>query len=124
MWIEAILENKPIPWHWQGRQVRDYIYVKDVAQAHFDVLNLKGIYCFNIGSGKGVVMKDVLKTLEKIVGRKLKTQDLGERKGDPMKSFADISKIKTAVGWIPKVTLEDGLRETFEYYKNKKHEND
>ena len=47
---------------------------------------------------------------------------MGERKGDPMKSFADISKIRKAVGWSPKVTLEKGLRETFEYYKNKKHE--
>lgn len=122
MWIEAILNNKPIPWHWQGRQVRDYIYVKDVAKAHLNVLNLKGIHCFNIGSGQGVYMHDVLKTLEKIVGRELKTRDMGERKGDPMESFADISKIKKVAGWIPKVTLEEGLRETFEYYRNKKNE--
>lgn len=120
MWTEAILDNKPVPWHWQGRQVRDYIYVKDVAQAHLDVLNLKGIHCFNIGSGQAVYMRDVLKTLEKIVGRELKTRDMGERKGDPMESFADISKIKKAVGWEPRVTLEEGLRETLKYYKNKK----
>lgn len=124
MWIKAILNNKPIPWYWQGRQIRDYVYVKDVAQAHLDVLPLNGVHCFNVGSGKGILMSDVLETLGKIVGKKLKTLDLGERKGDTMKSFADISKIKTTVGWIPKVALEEGLRETFEYYKNKKHEDD
>jgi len=120
MWIEAILDNKPIPWYWQGRQVRDYVYVKDIAQAHIDVLNLKGIYCFNIGSGQGVYMRDVLKTLEKIVGGELKTRDMGKRKGDPMKSFADIAKIKKIVGWEPRVSLEEGLKKTFEYYKSQR----
>lgn len=121
MWIEAILNNKPVSWYWQGKQTRDYIYVKDIAKVHVDVLDLEGINYFNIGSGKGILMKKVFKTLEKIVGRKLKTIDMGERKGDPMKSFSDITKITEAVGWIPKTSLEDGLREAFEYYKNQKN---
>lgn len=116
MWIDAVLRNKPVPWYWQGRQIRDYVYVKDIAQAHLDVLNLKGIHCFNIGSGKGVLMKDVFKMLEKIVGRKLKTKDMGERLGDPMRSFADIRKIRHAVGWVPNVSLEEGLAKTLAYY--------
>lgn len=118
MWIDAVLRSKPVPWYWQGQQIRDYVYVKDIAQAHLDVLGLKGIHCFNIGSGKGVLMKDVFKTLEKIVGRKLKTKDMGKRLGDPMISFADISKIRSAVGWVPKVSLEEGLTKTFAYYKS------
>lgn len=116
MWIDAVLRNKPVPWYWKGRQIRDYVYVKDIAQAHLDVLELKGVHCFNIGYGKPVVMKDVLATLEKIVGHKLKTKDMGQRKGDPMKSYADITKIKNAVGWTPKVSLEEGLAKTFAYY--------
>lgn len=117
MWIDAVLRNKPVPWYWQGRQVRDYVYVKDIAQAHLDVLGLKGVHCFNMGYGKPVVMKNVLATFEKIVGHKLKTKDMGQRKGDPMKSYADITKIKNAVGWTPKVSLEEGLAKTFAYYK-------
>lgn len=120
MWIEAILDNKPVPWYWEGMQIRDYIYVTDVAKAHLDVLQLNGINCFNIGSGKGILMKDVLKILEKIVNRKLITRNMGERKGDPMASYADISKIKKAVGWKPKVSLEEGLKKTFEYYKSQR----
>ncbi len=117
MWIEAILQKKPVPWYWQGRQTRDYVYVEDIARAHLAVLHLAGIHCFNIGSGKGVLMKNVLRTLEKIVGRHLVTVDMGDRKGDPMKSYADISKIKKAVDWTPKITLEEGLRMTYAYYK-------
>lgn len=120
MWIESILNDQPISWYWQGKQVRDYVYVKDIAQAHLDVLPLKGINYFNIGSGEGIVMKDILKTLEKIVGKKIKTIDMGKRKGDPMKSYADITKIKKTVGWFPKIPLEKGLRQTFEYYKNQR----
>lgn len=120
MWIEAILKNEPVPWYWQGRQIRDYVYVKDIAQAHLDVLDIGGINCFNIGSGQGVPMSDVLKTLEKIVGRKLETIDMGERKGDPMKSFADITKITDIVGWKPKISLEEGLRKTLDYYRNQR----
>lgn len=121
MWIDAILQDKPIPWYWQGRQTRDYVYVKDIAQAHLDVLSLSGVHIFNIGSGKGILMKDVFHTLEKVIGKKLATIDMGERKGDPMKSYADITKIKQMVGWEPKVSLEEGLQETFEYYKNTLH---
>lgn len=118
MWIEAILEKRPIPWYWQGRQIRDYVYVDDIANAHLAVMSLPGINCFNIGSGKGVLMKKVLYTLEKIVGRPLKTADMGERRGDPMVSVADISKIKKVVGWKPRVSLEKGLRRTYLYYKS------
>lgn len=119
MWIEAILQNKPVPWYWQGRQVRDYVYVADIAKAHLAVTNLSGIQCFNIGSGTGILMKDVFQTLERVVGRKLDTVDMGERIGDPMKSFADITKIKNEVGWKPMTSLEEGLKETFAYYKSK-----
>ena len=116
MWIEAILRNQPVPWYWQGKQARDYVYVTDIAQAHLDVLRLKGIHCFNVGSGRPVVMKHVLGILEHIVGKRLKTKDMGERKGDPMKSYADITKIKRVVGWTPKISLEEGLKLTFDYY--------
>lgn len=120
MWIEAILDNKPIPWYWNGQQVRDYIYVTDVARAHLEVMKLKGIHIFNIGSGKGIRMRDVFKTLEKIVGTKLTTLDLGERKGDPMRCFADVTKIKKVVEWNPQVSLAKGLRLTLKYYKSQK----
>lgn len=119
MWIQSIVAGEPIGWYWKGRQVRDYIYVKDVARAHVDVLALKGVHCFNIGSGRPIVMRDVLKTLEKIVGRKFKMIDLGTRKGDYHRSYADISKIQRTVGWKPRVSLLQGLTETYNYYKTK-----
>lgn len=119
MWMDAVLRNKPIPWYWQGRQTRDYVYVKDIARAHLAVMSLSGSRVFNIGSGTGVIMADVLHAIEKIVGRNLETIDMGERQGDPMKLVADISAIKDAVGWEPSITLEEGLMQTYEYYRKK-----
>lgn len=120
MWIEAILDNKAVSWYWQGSLMRDYIYVKDVVQVHIEALSLKGIHCFNVGSGKGIQMRDVLHTLEKLIGKKVKLIDLGQRKGDPDKSYADITKIKKTLNWSPKVSLEEGLRETLRYYYQQK----
>lgn len=118
-WVDAILQNKSVPWYWQGKQIRDYVYVTDIAQAHLDVLKLKGLHCFNVGSGKGVYMREVLWALESVIGHKVHTKDLGERKGDPMKSYADITRIQKSIGWSPTVSLLEGLKRTYEYYKYK-----
>lgn len=117
IWIKAVLEKKAIPLFWNGKQRRDYVFVKDMAQAHIDVLSLEGLHYFNIGSGSGVIMLDIIKTIEKISNTKIKIKDLGARPGDPKKLIADISKIKKAVNWEPKVTLEEGLEKTFRYYE-------
>lgn len=116
MWIDDILHRRVVEWYWQGSQLRDYVYVEDIALAIIDVLKLKGCNIFNIGSGNGILMKDVLKILEEIVGKKMKTKDLGPRKGDPMKLVADISKIEKEVGWKPKTSLREGLEKTLAYY--------
>lgn len=119
MWIDAILHKKVVPWYWRGRQIRDYVYVKDIAKAHVAVMNLSGLHTFNIGSGQGIVMKDILVALGKIVGRKIATQDMGERKGDPMRLVADITAIQKTVGWRPMTDLTEGLAKTFAYYQQK-----
>lgn len=119
MWTRDILNGRPIEWYWKGKQVRDYIYVEDVAKAHLAVLPLRGCNIFNIGSGSGILMKNVLVNFEKILGRKLKTKDLGERPGDPMKLVADISKIKKIINWEPRVGLEEGLRKTYNYFRER-----
>jgi len=117
VWIKATLKNKGIPLYWQGKQIRDYIFVKDIAEAHLAVMNLKGFNYFNIGSGTGIVMKVLLKEIFKAIGRKTKIIDKGERYGDPQRLVADISKIEKIVGWQPKITLEEGIKKTVKYYR-------
>src|SRR6185437_16136648 len=104
MWIKAILADKPVEVYWHAKQVRDYIFVKDIAQAHIAVLSAKGCKTYNIGSGNGVIMTDIIKYIENIVGRKLKIIDKGERKGDPDQLIADTTKIQKEIGWKPRIS--------------------
>jgi len=115
--IKATLARKPIPLYWQGEQVRDFIYIDDLAQAHIDVLKLKGHQIFNIGTETGVQVKDVIDEIFKIVGYKVPIDDLGDRPGDVEANYASSEKLTKAVNWHAKVSLADGLKRTIEYYK-------
>lgn len=116
--ITSALEKRPIPLYWKGEQIRDFIYIEDLAQAHIDVLKLSGFNIFNLGMEKGVKVKDVVEMIFKIVGYTVPIDDLGKRPGDVHANYASSEKLKKAVGWKAKVKLKEGLRRTIEYYKS------
>jgi len=116
--VKATLAKKPVPLYWQGEQIRDFIYIDDLAQAHIDVLGLSGFNIFNIGTEKGIKVKDVVDEIFKIVGYKVPIADLGKRPGDVAATYASSEKLKKAVGWKAKVNLREGLKRTIEYYKS------
>ena len=116
--VKATLVRKPIPLYWQGEQVRDFIYIEDLAQAHIDVLALSGHQIFNIGTEHGVKVKDVIERIFKIVGYKVPIKDLGARLGDIHANYASSEKLKKAVGWRAKIDLTEGLKRTIDYYRH------
>lgn len=115
--IKAALSKEPIPLYWKGEQIRDFIYIEDLAQAHIDVLNLKGHQIFNVGTQTSVKVKDVIDEIFKIVGYKVAIDDLGKRPGDVAANYASSEKLQKAVGWRAKVSLSEGLQRTVGYYK-------
>jgi UDP-glucose 4-epimerase len=115
--IRAALADRPIPIFWKGEQVRDYIYVEDLARAHSAVLGLDGLNYFNVGSEKGVKVKDVLQIVTDIIGQPLRVEDKGERRGDVPALYASSERLKQATEWRPQVGLEEGLRRTVAYYR-------
>lgn len=115
--IMATLAKKPLPLFWKGKQIRDFIYIEDLAQAHIDVLRLDGFNIFNLGMEKGVKVKDVIGTIFEIVGYKVPINDLGKRPGDVQENYASSEKLRKAVGWKAKIDLKEGLKRTIEYYK-------
>lgn len=117
--IKSTLAKKPIPLYWKGEQIRDFIYIDDLAQAHIDVLNLTGHHVFNIGTETGVKVKDVLDKIFEIVGYKVEIEDLGRRLGDVEANYASSEKIKKTIGWTAQVNLQEGLKKTVGYYKDK-----
>jgi UDP-glucose 4-epimerase len=117
--IRAALADEPVPIYWKGEQVRDYIYVEDLARAHAAVLTETGLSYFNIGSEKGIKVKDVLQAVTDILGRPLRINDLGERRGDVSALYASSERLNKATGWRAEVGLEEGLRRTVEYFRGR-----
>jgi len=115
--IKAALTKKPIPLYWQGEQIRDFIYIEDLARAHINVLKLSGFNIFNIGTEKGIKVKDVVNQIFKIVGYKVPISDLGKRLGDVAANFASSAKLTKTTGWEAKVSLAEGLKHTIDFFK-------
>lgn len=98
-----------------GTCVRDFIHVTDLAQAHVAALNWlstapgnePGI--FNIGTGKGTSVLELIRTFETVSGKKLKYEFGARRAGDVAELYADASKAKRDLNWQPKLTLEEAM---------------
>jgi len=117
--IRATLKKEPIPLYWKGEQIRDFIYIEDLASAHAAVLETKGLEVFNVGSETGTKIKDVLNIIFDIVGYKVEIQDLGERFGDAYASYASSEKLMSKTSWRPQTTLRNGLVKTIDYFRNR-----
>ncbi len=116
--IKSTLKKTALPLYWKGEQIRDFIYIDDLVQAHIDVLNLTGYQIFNIGTEKGIKVKDLIDEIFKIVGYKVPINDLGKRQGDVKANCASSQKLHRIVGWNAKVNLTEGLKKTIDYYKS------
>ncbi len=100
-----------------SRPKRDFIYIDDVIEAIIkSIANPKsGFYTFNVGSGISTSVKDVVSTIKNLSNSKAFINFSGQRrKGEILDTVADISKIKSVLGWEPKITLLDGLKRMIE----------
>lgn len=99
--------NYPTP---DGTCVRDYIHIDDLGSAHIKGMEelFKGASSnyYNLGNGEGYSIREVINTVQKVTGMKVKTQDGPRRPGDPPILVADSSKASTELGWKPKYNLE------------------
>lgn len=114
--IKAALEKKPIPLYWKGEQVRDFIYIDDLADAHLLPLSLAGLHIYNVGTEEGSRVIDVVRKIFRLLNVEEKIDDLGERKGDIPSLVASAVKIKQELNWQPKVGLEEGLQKTIDFF--------
>ena len=117
--IRAVLAKRPIPLYWRGEQVRDFVYVEDLARAHTAVLGLSGLQYFNVGSETGSKMIDVVHEITDIAGYDVPIDDLGERAGDVPANYASSQKLAAATGWRAQVGLRDGLERTVEWFRGR-----
>ncbi|MHB9056431.1 MAG: NAD-dependent epimerase/dehydratase family protein [Paludibacteraceae bacterium] len=104
------------------RPKRDYIFVTDIVNAVQIALQSEktksGLNIYNLGSGQSYSVKEVIDTVRRLSYKPVEYECTGEiRPNEVMETVADISKIKTELGWTPKVTLEEGLKTMINYQK-------
>jgi UDP-glucose 4-epimerase len=94
-----------------GSCIRDYIHVMDLAEAHARALDYlrenDRTDVFNLGTGKGASVLEVLNAARRITGINIPAEHVARRPGDPVAVFADNTKAKTLLGWEPKFGLEE-----------------
>jgi UDP-glucose 4-epimerase len=103
-----------------GTCVRDYIHVLDLADAHVLAVQrlLRGepSEVFNLGTGTGTTVKELIAAIETVSGRAFPVEIAGRRPGDAPILVADNTKAKTLLGWTPRYTLEDIIRHAWAWH--------
>lgn len=103
-----------------GTGVRDYIHVVDLAKGHVKALenSPKGLNVYNLGSGKGVSVYELVTTFERVNNVKVNYKFVERRPGDLPEYYADPSKALKEIGWKTEKTLEDICRDSWNFEKN------
>ena len=102
-----------------GTGVRDYIHVVDLAKGHIKAIekarNMKGAEAYNLGTGKGYSVLDLVNTFEKVSHVTVKYEIVPRRPGDIAICYADPSKAREELGWVAEKDIEDMCRDTWNF---------
>ena len=103
-----------------GTGVRDYIHVVDLAKGHVKALEKidkegQGLYIYNLGTGTGYSVLDMINAFEKSTGRKVNYKITARRAGDIAICYADPKKAKEELGWVAEKNLEDMCKDSWNY---------
>ena len=117
--FKAVIKDEAIPVYGDGLQTRDFTFVSDAVAANLAAATVNDAVgeIFNIGGGSRVVLKEVLQTMEEIVGKPIKRNHIERAMGDARHTAADVSKAKKILGYQPIVSLREGLTKEWEWVK-------
>lgn len=107
-----------------GTCIRDYIYVVDLAKAHVQALqrllegkNDDNYEVFNLGTGTGSSVLEVIKSFERVSGKKLNYKIVDRREGDIVSAYADTTKANEVLGWKAQFTLDEAMKSAWDWEK-------
>lgn len=103
---------------WNTKPVRDWVFVGDVCEVIVRELAAKGHGTFNLGTGRGRSVKEVIEIISKLTG--VHYQDLDKPVDPPLRVVCDMAKLRAHLKYVPNTSLEEGLQKTFEFHKSRK----
>jgi UDP-glucose 4-epimerase len=114
IFINQILNNKPLTIYGDGKNTRDFVYIKDVVKANILSLNKEGI--FNIGTGKETSINELVEIFEKIINKKLKRKYLNKNSG-VNRNCLNTKLSEKILNFESEIELIKGLKITYDYYE-------
>jgi len=118
--MRLILAGEPIPVYGDGSTSRDYTYIDDIVDGVMKSIvyieNNESVYeIFNIGSNSPISLKEMVETIEKVIGKEAIIDRLPMQPGDVDRTYADVSKLKEMTGYNPSLTFEEGIRKFYQW---------
>jgi nucleoside-diphosphate-sugar epimerase len=110
--IKGIMQHEPIPIYGDGLQTRDFTYIQDCVEATVAALDAQGVIgeIINIGGFEKASILEVISMLEYLLKQKATLEFTSRQNGDPLDSWADISKAQRLLNYDPECPLQEGLR--------------
>ena len=119
IFIDQMLENMPPTIYGDGEQLRDYVYVGDIAAANVLAITHGSGEIVNIGSGTGTSVNQIYAALAKLLNFQSPPRYAPARPGEIYKVYLDASRAGKILGWKAKVSFEEGLRHTIEWHRTR-----
>ncbi|MGB2762424.1 MAG: GDP-mannose 4,6-dehydratase [Minisyncoccales bacterium] len=119
IFCDKILSNQQPIINGNGKQTRDYIYVDDGVEACILALKKNKVGTFNIGTAKETDVNTIFRKIKRLTNSSCKEIHISEKPGEQKRSCLDYSKTKKELGWQPKYNLDEGLKETVEWFNKK-----
>ena len=117
-----MFNNEEIPMFGDGSTSRDYTYIDDIVDGIMKsceyTMSHENVYeILNLGNSSPVSLKEMINTIAKTIGVEAKIKQLPMQPGDVDRTYADVSKAKNLIGYEPKISFEDGIRNFVNWYK-------
>lgn len=116
IFAHLMLQGQQVVINGSGEQERDFVYVSDVAQANLLALEKGDGGIYNVGSGAGTSINEIFSQLRAITGYQGDEVHGPPKLGEVFKVYLDATLARTELGWGPRISLEEGLRRTVEYF--------
>ncbi|MCX5793188.1 MAG: SDR family oxidoreductase [Elusimicrobia bacterium] len=120
--MELVMQGRPLEIHWDGRQSRDFTFVRNVVDGNIRAALAPSAVSgrtINVATGTNISLLDIADQLEKITGHKIARTFSPKRKGDIRKTYSDISLARRLLNYRPLVRFPEGLGLTWNYFSGK-----
>lgn len=115
--IKKIDNDEPITVYGDGKQKRDFTFIEDIAYATVLCLKLDGYKILNLGNDRPVELIYVINLIEEQLNKRAKIEWKDRHPADIYATWADLTEAKQYIGWSPKISIEEGIKKTVQWYR-------